>query len=242
MLNATKTVREFAVESPEAVRVLERLGIDYCCGGGETLDKACEKAGVSVADLARSVEDEARRASTSTERDWSSASLTELTSYIVEKHHVFTREEVDRLAALISKVVAKHGENHPELNLINSIFEPLREELLAHMFKEERVLFPYVAQLEEAIVGTGTFPAAFFGTVENPIRVMRQEHDTAGEALRKMREASDGYRCPPDACPSYEALYRGLEDLEKDLHRHIHLENNILFPRAIEAEAGAFAI
>jgi regulator of cell morphogenesis and NO signaling len=236
----TKTVREFAVELPEATRVFEKLGIDYCCGGEKPLREACLAAGVPTDKVLALLEQAGNSAAGSEEtRGWNSAPLSDLTAYIVTKHHVFTREELPRLNQLLAKVCSVHGENHPELRKLQVIFQGLQEELTGHMFKEEQILFPYIENLETALTHGDPVPTPFFGTVRNPVRMMMQEHADAGQALRGLREASSNYQVPSDGCISFRTLYQALEEFEKDLHQHIHLENNILFPRAAELEAGA---
>jgi len=147
--------------------------------------------------------------------------------------------ELARLEPLFSKVCAAHGEGHPELVQMQSIFRGLNAELQLHMMKEENVLFPYLAAMEKAALSGWTCPRAMFGTVQNPVRMMTLEHDSAGDALRELRQASGNYTVPIDACVTFGELYRALQALEADLHTHIHLENNILFPRAVAMEAAA---
>ncbi|HZT57770.1 MAG TPA: iron-sulfur cluster repair di-iron protein [Pyrinomonadaceae bacterium] len=234
-LCADKTVREYAVETPNATRVFEKLKIDYCCGGGRSLGDACAAAGVGVEEVARLLE-QAHTFTGETPEGLRSGTLAELIDYILDKHHAFTRDELDRLSALAEKVASKHGANHPELTRVRALFAQLCDDLRPHMFKEEMILFPYVKQMEQAAANGRPMPYAPFGTVGNPVRVMMSEHDTAGDILRELRATTADYTAPADACVSYQTLYRALEELEKDLHQHIHLENNILFPRAVELE------
>ena len=236
MSQSTKTVREYALEIPAATRIFEKLGIDYCCGGGKSLADACAKAGVAVAEVLDSLETDARSDEAFTVNEWQTASQAELITHIVEKHHVFTREELSRLEALLAKVCGVHGQNHPELFYIQTQFGKLRADLEPHMLKEEYVLFPYITLLEQTKLQNAPAPRAPFGTVHNPVRMMMSEHDAAGDILRAIRQASSDFTVPPDACISYQALYRALKEFEADLHQHIHLENNILFPRAVEIE------
>ncbi len=163
-------------------------------------------------------------------------SLTELITHILEGHHVFTKSELDRLDALTEKVIGAHATNHPELLTVGDLFRQLSADLKAHMFKEEQILFPYMKAMELAASENQSRPFAPFGTVGNPIRVMTKEHDTAGDILRELRTVTSDYRVPSDACISYQTLYQALEEFEKDLHQHIHLENNILFPKAVKLE------
>jgi regulator of cell morphogenesis and NO signaling len=233
--NVQQTVRELALQVQGATRVFERAGIDYCCGGGRTLLDACGVAGVSPDEMLsalRSLEERPAGA----ELEFTTMSLTELAGHIVETHHLFTTLELARLGHLLDKVRSKHEGNHPEVADVASAFARLRADLIPHMFREEKVLFPYIVAMDAAKRTGGKAPVPPFGTVRNPIRTMMAEHETAGDLLAELRAATAGFAPPPDACMTFRALYDGLHDLEKDLHQHIHLENNILFPRAAELE------
>ncbi|HEU4387160.1 MAG TPA: iron-sulfur cluster repair di-iron protein [Blastocatellia bacterium] len=236
-VNANSTVRDLATGVPGATRVFESLGIDYCCGGGKPLTEACSSAGVALDQVVLTLEQAAIEATQKgDDRDWSRESLTTLVSFIVDTHHAFDRQELDRIEPLLAKVVSVYREPHPYLIDIQRVFLALKADLLNHMMKEELVLFPYINALQEATDRRASKPFPPFGTVRNPVRMMMVEHDAAGEMLRKIRELSSDFTPPEDACVSYRALYEAFEGLERDLHRHIHLENNILFPRAIEME------
>jgi regulator of cell morphogenesis and NO signaling len=239
-MNATaeKTVRELAVENPGATRVFERFGIDYCCGGNQTLEKACRERNVSIDEVRDSLEAAQVPAQAGRDRrDWQNAPLSDLISHIKATHHKYTREEIGRLGPLFAKVCSVHGANHPELLQLRDTFSGLSLELISHLMKEEMVLFPYIVRMEEAVVENSPVLPAPFGTVRNPVAMMEHEHDSAGNALRTLREGSHNYAAPADACVSYQTLYRALAEFEADLHQHIHLENNILFPRAVALEA-----
>jgi regulator of cell morphogenesis and NO signaling len=228
----TKTVRDVALEFPNATRVFEKLGIDYCCGGHRSLKDACTVANVPYADVVANLQAAAGQAAQpAAARDWQTAPVAELVDHIVTTHHVYTKQELPRLEQLLAKVCGVHGQNHPELLRIRDTFRELNQEISGHLMKEEQILFPYIVQ-----AANGMQPHSCFGTVQNPNRMMMFEHDNAGAALRDMREASQNYQPPADACISYRTLYHALEALENDLHQHIHLENNILFPRAIAME------
>ncbi|HSK71997.1 MAG TPA: iron-sulfur cluster repair di-iron protein [Pyrinomonadaceae bacterium] len=238
MIDVTKTVRELAVENPSATRVFEKLRIDYCCGGHLSLEEACRKAGVEVgqvSELLEKTKNEAIETNIAAE-DFTKMSLAALADYIVRKHHTFTREESERITALLEKVCSVHGKNHEELFEIQKIFGMLRLEIENHLLKEERMLFPYIALMESSLAFGMPVPPAPFGSTSNPVAVMVREHDTAGEHLREIRNLSSDFAAPADACITYKTLYAALEGFERDLHRHIHLENNILFPKAIEME------
>jgi len=236
-VTADKTVRQLALENAGATRVFEGLGIDYCCGGNRTLKQACHATGVSIDEVLKSLE-AAEQSSGSSRPDhaWQAEPMGDLISHIKATHHKYTREEIARLGPLLDKVCSVHGANHPELLQVREIFGALSQELTNHLMKEEMVLFPYIIRMEEAVVEKTPILPPPFGTVQNPVSMMEHEHDSAGNALRALREISDGYRAPSDACVSYQTLYKALAELEADLHQHIHLENNILFPRAIEME------
>ena len=227
-----KTLRDLALETPAAARVFEKLHLDYCCGGNQTLQQACERVNLPTGEVLASLEEAPREG---TPRDWLIEPLAALIAHIRETHHAFTRSEMARLGPLFDKVCAAHGERHPELAEMRDIFRGLAAELTSHLMKEEMVLFPYIERMEAA--GGPAAPPPF-GTVRNPIVMMVHEHDGAGEALRSLRQMSRDYTPPADACTSFRTLYAALAGFEGDLHQHIHLENNILFPRAIVMEGG----
>jgi len=231
----SKTVRDFALEYPAATRVFEKLGIDYCCGGNLSLEQACRTAHLPVDEVLRSIE-AATAAIAGTEQDWATAPLGELIAHIQSTHHAYTREEIEALPQLLEKVFVVHGATHPELARIRDTFAGLAAELRMHMMKEEMVLFPYVVRMEESAARQTPLMPPPFGTVSNPVAMMVHEHDSAGEALRDIRAASNGFAPPEGACTSFRSLYQRLAAFEADLHQHIHLENNILFPRAIALE------
>jgi regulator of cell morphogenesis and NO signaling len=236
-LSTEKTVRDLALESSNATRVFEKLGIDYCCGGNQPLEQACAAAGVPLQQVLDALAEAERSASgPPRQKLWQQESLTDLIDHINRTHHKYVREEIARLGPLFEKVCGVHGQNHPELLQLRATFAGLAQELGMHMMKEEVVLFPYILRMEEAVVAHESVLPPPFGTVQNPIHMMEQEHDSAGNALRAMRQASNDYTAPADACVSYQALYRALAEFEADLHQHIHLENNILFPRALAME------
>ncbi len=233
-ITATKTVRELAVEVPHATRIFEKLGIDYCCGGNQPLEEACTRANLSLEQVLGALEQGPEAPGAVSDRDWNAAPLRELVDHIIDHHHSYVKEEIPRLQALLVKVTGVHGKNHPELLQVQAAFGEVANELATHMMKEERVLFPYLMQMAS---GAGCGPSCF-GSVQNPIRMMMLEDDHAGQKLREMRQATAEYTLPPDACFSYGTLFGALQEFERDLHQHIHLENNILFPRAVAMEPG----
>jgi regulator of cell morphogenesis and NO signaling len=236
-ISATMKVRDVVLELPQATRVFEKLKIDYCCGGDTPLGEACATAGVEVANVERMLEEVGQAdVKGNGSFDFAKATLSELIGHILDKHHVYTKDEMARLEPLIDKVIAAHGENHTELRSLGGLFQQLCGDLKPHMFKEEQILFPYILEMESASLQNGAAPFAPFGTVNNPIRMMMMEHETVGDLLRELRAVSTNYAVPADGCISYQTLYQALEAFEQDLHQHIHIENNILFPRAIELE------
>jgi len=238
MLTTTeKTVREIAIENPSSIRVFESLGIDYCCGGKRSLSEACSKAAVDMDHVLDLLEEADRDSHREESGDWNSRPLSELIDYIVNTHHAFVRRETPRIESFLSKVVSKHGSSHPEVIQIERLFIAVGQELSTHMIKEEQMLFPFIQRMETAVQSGNPTPPAFFGSVKRPIANMVAEHDDAGALLAQIRQLSNAFTPPPGACLSFVALYRGLADFEEDLHHHVHLENNILFPRAIEMEA-----
>jgi len=234
MITTDMTVRDVATELPQSTRVFEKLKIDYCCGGGRPLAEACASAGIDVDNVMEMLAEVTHSKS----QDEDFQTLTELITYILDTHHVFTKSEMDRLQSLADKVLHAHGGNHPELIHLDELLTRLCADLKPHMFKEEQVLFPYIVATEEAANQKRAIPFAPFGTVNNPIRMMMKEHDTAGQILRELRALTSDYKVPADACISYKTLYQALENFERDLHQHIHLENNILFPKALDLENG----
>lgn len=235
MNTTTQTVREIALEEPSSIRVFESFGIDYCCGGRKPLGEACAASSVDVDAVIAALEAAVSGTAAPTE-DWALKSMEELVNHIVLSHHAYVKSELPRLAVLAQKVVNRHGENRAELVELQSVLATLDADLTQHLAKEEAILFPYIVQLERSNTEGTSKPAACFGTVASPVAMMTEEHDAAGLLLAQIRRLSENFTTPEEACPTYHAYYDGLKEFELDLHQHIHLENNILFPRAIEAE------
>ena len=238
MTTTTQTVRDIATEYPAAVRVFEKYGIDYCCGGRVPLAEACATKGLNVDEVIGSLE-AALAPLAPGEKDWTKESLASLAAHIVDTHHAYVTREVPRLNELAAKVVNRHGDTRQELPVIQSKLAELGEELTSHQGKEEVVLFPYIGKLERYASGNGTLPRNCFGSITHPIEMMTKDHDIAGNLIAEIRKLSQDYTPPAGACPTFRAFYAGLLEFEQDLHQHIHLENNILFPRAITLEASA---
>ncbi len=235
MTATTQTVREIALENPASIRVFEKFGIDYCCGGRMPLVEACAARNLELEQVIASLESAAAVPVSS--EDWTRESLSRLAAHIVDTHHAYVQRELPRLYELAAKVVRRHGDTRQELPVIQSKVHQLGEELTQHLAKEELILFPYITKLETYVLHGGPKPQGCFDAVTSPIAMMTQEHDAAGALLAEIRELSEQFTPPSGACPTYHGFYAGLKDFEQDLHQHIHLENNILFPRAIALEA-----
>lgn len=220
---ADRTVGELVAERPGRSRIFQAFQMDFCCQGNRTLAEACAKKGVALETVIEQLEAEQAGPAETTENP-AALAPTELISYIVARHHGFLREELPRLHAMAERVARVHGGHTPSLVEVFEVFTGLFQELDSHMRKEEQILFPAIVAMTH---GDGT-PLPLDG----PIACMIHEHDDAGEALRRLRELTGGYLPPADACNTYRALFEGLKDLEEDLHRHIHLENSVLFPAA----------
>jgi regulator of cell morphogenesis and NO signaling len=235
MTAVTETVREIAQKQPTSIRVFEKFGIEYCCGGGERLIEACAAKDVDVDAVIAALEAAARNENAGV-KDWTKDSLANLTQHIVATHHAYCKEELPRLSGLAMKVVKAHGGTNPELALIRARLAELAEELTEHLAEEEVAVFPMIVKLEADKISAGAEPAESRVSVGNPLALLIQEHDHAGVLLAEIRSLSRDFNAPEYACTTYHAFFEGLKEFERDLHRHVHLENNILFPRAIELE------
>jgi len=231
-------VGQLAVKFPQVRQTLEKLGIDYCCGGKLSLQEAAEKLGLSVDGVIKDLQAAIKNSDDRQQYlDWPTESLTELAGHIEEKHHSFMKEQLPRLEQLLDKTLNAHKEKHGQmLTALKETYTALKSEIELHLAKEEQILFPFIRQIANFQQNQSDKPELHCGSVENPIGQMEYEHDNAGKALDKMRQITLDYKLPEDACNTFKALYDGLKALEADLHEHIHLENNILFPRAIELE------
>ena len=225
-ITAATTVGEIASAFPSSVRIFQQHGIDFCCGGRTPLEAACREHGLSFEALSTLIE-AAAAVPAPEPRDWRQAPLHALVAHIVATYHDTLREELPRLQGMAAKVTRVHGARAPFLLRLNTAVNELSDDLLAHMDKEEVILFP-------AIVAREAGPSPQRMPLSGPIHVMEHEHDRAGSLLAEMRRITDGYTAPPWACQTFKALYHGLEELESSMHVHVHLENNILFPRALD--------
>jgi regulator of cell morphogenesis and NO signaling len=232
--SATTTVRAVVADDFRAASVFERHGIDFCCGGNRLIADACREVGVDETALRAELESALAVAQPGLPR-FSAWGLDFLTGYIVTNHHAYVRQAIGTLRAHTRKVAEVHGERHPEVVAIADRFEGVAREMTQHMAKEEQMLFPYINALVAASRG-GRAPLAPFRDVANPIRTMEIEHQAAGDELAAIRKLSGNYTPPADACSTFQVTYKELQAFEADLHQHVHLENNILFPRALLLE------
>lgn len=237
MIAAESTLRSIALAQPATIRVFENLHLDYCCGGNRPLAQACAEKGLDLQSVVDRLADAAM--AKAFDRDWSLATPSELIEHIVVTHHAYIRAELPRLLPMAEKAARKHGPTHPELEQLERQLTLLGDDLLLHLHKEERILFPYIQTLDKPRNGSGPVAEACFGSVQSPIRMMIHEHEAAGALLEEMRAATGGFTPWNEACPTLTGLYYGLDKFEKDLHHHVHLENNLLFPQAIELEQAA---
>ena len=226
------TVGEIVAADSRAAAVFEQFGIDFCCGGRRSVAEACQTADVDPATVERALETLASDEPAA--GDITRWPLDRLIDYIVGTHHAYVRTALPAIARHLTKLVEVHGARHPELIRVADSFERLGSDLLRHMMKEEWMLFPYVRGLALAS-GESRRPSPF-GSVENPIRMMEREHQEAGDEMRAIRELTNGYTPPSDACTTYRVCLSELARFERDLHQHVHLENNVLFPGAVELE------
>jgi len=228
------TVGEIVATDFRAAGVFERFGIDFCCGGRRSFADACRAAAADPGDVQRALSE---LPSTSTgDDDVTVWPLDRLIDHVVERHHAYVRSALPTITRYLTKLEGVHGVRHPELARVANYFDELSHEFEQHMMKEEQLLFPYIKSLEAVRQGKSTLPASPFGTVENPIRMMEREHRDAADELRLIRELTDGFKTPADGCTTYQICMTEFEHFERDLHRHVHLENNVLFPRAVALE------
>lgn len=230
------TIRDIVANDFRTAAVFQRHGIDFCCRGNRSIQDACRTTKASADEVLREIAAATATPPTVTAR-FSTWDFATLVSYIVGNHHAFVRASMPILLTHTKKVAAVHGEDHPELVEVARLFAEVAEEMTSHMLKEEQILFPYILDLEQASEGAAPPPSAPFGTVRRPIRMMEAEHEAAGDAMARIRSLTSGYAIPEGACTTYRVCLQELEAFERDLHEHVHLENNILFPKAADLES-----
>ena len=229
-----KTVADYVTENIKNAHLFKKHGIDFCCGGGISLAQAATKANVSLEVLKKELEETATV--TTPGYDYKNWKLDFLTDHIINVHHQYVEENIPLLIQYAARVAKVHGHERPELIRIQQLFTEVAQELSAHLKKEELILFPFIKKLVRAEEEGAPAPKPQFGKIDNPIKMMETEHDDAGAIFKEISELSDNYNYPEWACNTYRAFYAKLEEFETDLHHHVHLENNILFPKAIELE------
>jgi regulator of cell morphogenesis and NO signaling len=230
-----ETLGQIVAADLRKAQIFKKYGLDFCCGGKKTVKQACAEKGLDVTKIEQELQ-QADKMPLSRPLPYGDWSLDFLSDYIVNTHHSYVNKNLPDIKAYAEKVMKVHGAHHPELVRINQLVQEIYAELTAHMAKEEKVLFPYIKELVAANKNTTPLHAAHFGSVQTPINMMEMEHEMVGKNLEEIRLLSNNYLLPQDACASYSLLYRLLDEFEEDLHLHIHLENNILFPKALEIE------
>ncbi len=229
-----RTVASLVTENIKTAHIFKKYGIDFCCGGGISIAKACEKAGANLNDLESDLL--ATGENTSRTSNYDRWELDFLTDHIVNVHHTYVEDSIPLIIQYAAKVAKVHGNHYTELLEIQKLFSLVATELSGHLRKEELILFPFIKKLVMAERENLESPQAQFGTIDNPIKMMEAEHEEAGEIMRKIASLSNNYTPPEAACNTYRAFYAKLDEFEQDLHQHIHLENNILFPKALQLE------
>ncbi len=230
-----ETLGEIAVKDLRKAEIFKKYGLDFCCGGKKTVKQACAEKGLDVTKIEQELQQADKPLNTRAMpyNDWA---LDFLADYIVNTHHSYVKKTLPDLVQYSAKVTKVHGGGHPELSRINELVEEINAEMSSHMIKEEKVLFPYIKEMARAVEADKAVPVAGFGSVQSPINMMEMEHDIVGRNLEEIRKLANDYTLPADGCASYDLLYKMMVEFEGDLFIHIHLENNILFPKAIEME------
>lgn len=230
-----KSVGEIVKQDFRAADVFSSYGIDFCCGGKISVAEACSNAKTDESVVVSALESLKNKTGSSV-HDFDSWNIGFLADYIQNTHHQYLSKAIPQILPLAQKVADVHGEHHPEVVIINELFNEMADDLLSHMQKEEQILFPFIKKLVVDESARNCSTDSCFGSVAGPISVMEQEHENAGVILKELFRLSDGYTPPEDACNTFRVLYGKLKEFEDDLHRHVHLENNILYPKAIEME------
>jgi len=229
-----KTVANYVTENIKTAHIFKKYGIDFCCGGNISVEKACVKQNVDQAALEKELAEV--DVVKDVIEDYDKWELDFLMIYIENVHHTYVKENLPLISQYANKVAKVHGHQYTEVVKINELFHEVANELLSHMQKEEQVLFPSIKQLVDTKKESRTYNRFPFGTVNNPIRMMEHEHEGAGDVFKEIARLTNNYEPPIEACNTFRALYAKLEEFEQDLHKHIHLENNILHPKAIALE------
>jgi regulator of cell morphogenesis and NO signaling len=220
-----KTLSEIVTDNYQAARVFENYGLDFCCKGKRPLEEACKEKGITISDIARDLSEAI--AADSSSRDFNNMSLTELYEYIVAVHHSYCKVNMPQIFNYVSRVTNKHGDRFPYMQQVYFLFGQLQQEMDQHMYKEERILFPRIKDAEE---NNGTAPLDY---LQAPVSYMEHEHEHAGAVMEQIRILTNNYTPPQQACTTFRLALESLKAFEEDVHQHVHLENNILFPKAV---------
>ncbi len=229
------TLSEIVNKDFRTAQIFEKYNLDFCCRGNKSLSEACNEKGLKSENVFSELQNiSVNNAANSIRYDkWE---LDFLIDYIINNHHNYIRSITPLISSLAGKVVSAHGKNHPEVIKIAEIFSTLGKELSQHLMKEEQILFPYIKNLVKIKNNNSKYEPPYFSSVENPIRMMEAEHTAAGDDMYEIRNLSKNYLIPSDACNTFKVFYKELKEFEEDLHKHVYLENNILFPKSIELE------
>ncbi|WP_313304965.1 iron-sulfur cluster repair di-iron protein [Empedobacter sp.] len=230
----TDLIGEMVSEDFRTAAIFKKYGIDFCCRGGRTIEEACDNKSINIHQVYNELENLLSQSESSI--DFKSWPLDLLTEYVEKTHHLYVEEKTPILLDFLDKLCKVHGERHPELYEINQLFNQTAQELSAHLKKEELILFPFIKKMANAKRKGKELDSPAFGSVENPVHMMEHEHTIEGDRFAKIAELTNNYTPPADACNTYRVTYSMLEDFENDLHTHIHIENNILFPKSIQLE------
>lgn len=231
-----ETLGEIAAKDLRKAEVFKKYGLDFCCGGKKTVKEACAEKGLDVTKVEQELQTVDKNISTARPLPYNDWDIDFLADYIINTHHSYVKKTLPDLRSFASKVASVHGDRHPELFAISQLVDEVYEELTSHIIKEETILFPYVKQLVSSKHNGNLLPGKSFNTIKSPISMMEQDHEVVGNKLDQIRKLSNNFSLPEDACASYSYLYKTFEEFENDLHIHVHLENNILFPKALELE------
>ena len=239
----TKSLAQIVNSNHRAASVFEKYHLDFCCKGKRTLQQACVESELPVDDILAELNKSDQQGTVKVTINFGKLSLSQLVEHIISTHHEYVKKEMPAIAMYLQKVAAKHGGHHPEMLKVLQLFTAVKEEMELHMKKEEAVLFPRIKELEKQLLA-GNQPQINIAYLKSPILMMEQEHDHAGAALAEIRQLTANFNLPADACTTYRLSFAALESFELDLHQHVHLENNILFPKALKMfkETGAYAL
>jgi regulator of cell morphogenesis and NO signaling len=235
MENTTNlTVGQWVAQNYKTAQIFRNYGIDFCCGGGISVEKACSQKNAPYVTVLSELESLGNTASVS--ENYNSWKLDFLADYIVNTHHDYIKNKLPELNFYANKVARVHGERHPELYDILRLFLEIEQEMSQHMMKEEHVLFPFIKEMVSAQISAQQLSKPPFGTVKHPVEMMEHEHDSAGRIMEEIQQLTNNFTPPDDACTTYRVLFQNLKAFQEDLHKHVHLENNILFPKATKLE------